>query len=192
MTVKRHLEREPFVRATLAFLTLLALKRQLAYLIMVATLPYQLNWQNQHSCSYMLVFLSFLANDINVFSGLTMINYDYSSFMHFFLRPDHVFALDDYFGWFKQSVMRWLDIAQVKAKERIRKAVEVDKVCSIYRACALHSADRHLSTVGFLLFSVSLILCEYAWAYFYHSILFAISVMFDVVPCLCVVIILSL
>ena len=39
-----------------------------------------------------------------------------------------MYALDDYHMWFKQSVIRWLDIAQVKAKERIRKAVEIDKV----------------------------------------------------------------
>lgn len=39
-----------------------------------------------------------------------------------------MYALDDYHTWFKQSVIRWLDIAQVKAKERIRKAVEIDKV----------------------------------------------------------------
>ena len=39
-----------------------------------------------------------------------------------------MYALDDYHGWFKQSVIRWIDIAQVKAKERIRKAVEIDKV----------------------------------------------------------------
>lgn len=39
-----------------------------------------------------------------------------------------MYALDDYHTWFKQSVLRWLDIAQVKAKERIKKAVEIDKV----------------------------------------------------------------
>lgn len=39
-----------------------------------------------------------------------------------------MYALDDYHGWFKQSVMRWFDIAHVKAKERIRKAVELDQV----------------------------------------------------------------
>lgn len=39
-----------------------------------------------------------------------------------------MYALDDYHGWFKQSVLRWLDIAQVKAKERIKRAVEIDKV----------------------------------------------------------------
>ena len=49
-----------------------------------------------------------------------------------FIRSDHEYALDDYHGWFKQAVIRWLDIAQVKAKERIRKAVEIDKVCSSY------------------------------------------------------------
>lgn len=41
-----------------------------------------------------------------------------------------MYALDDYHGWFKQSAMRWFDIAQVKAKERIRKAVELDQVRS--------------------------------------------------------------
>ncbi|KAJ7390160.1 BAI1-associated protein [Desmophyllum pertusum] len=46
-------------------------------------------------------------------------------------KPDHVYALDDYHTWFKQSVIRWLDIAQVKAKERIRKAVEIDKILRI-------------------------------------------------------------
>lgn len=46
-------------------------------------------------------------------------------------KPDHIYALDDYHGWFKQPVMRWLDIAQVKAKERIRKAVEIDKILRI-------------------------------------------------------------
>ena len=49
-------------------------------------------------------------------------------FLLFFLRSDHLYALDDYHHWFKQSVMRWLDIAQVKARERIRKAVEIDTV----------------------------------------------------------------
>ena len=39
-----------------------------------------------------------------------------------------MYALDDYHGWFKQSILRWLDIAQVKAKERIKRAVEIDKV----------------------------------------------------------------
>ena len=42
-----------------------------------------------------------------------------------------MYALDDYHGWFKQSAMRWFDIAQVKAKERIRKAVELDQVRSL-------------------------------------------------------------
>lgn len=46
-------------------------------------------------------------------------------------KSDHVYALDDYHTWFKQSVIRWLDIAQVKAKERIRKAVEIDKILKI-------------------------------------------------------------
>ncbi|XP_020607339.1 BAI1-associated protein 3-like isoform X2 [Orbicella faveolata] len=46
-------------------------------------------------------------------------------------KPDRVYALDDYHTWFKQSVIRWLDIAQVKAKERIRKAVEIDKILRI-------------------------------------------------------------
>ncbi|XP_078347490.1 BAI1-associated protein 3-like isoform X1 [Oculina patagonica] len=46
-------------------------------------------------------------------------------------KPDHVYALDDYHTWFKQSVIRWIDIAQVKAKERIRKAVEIDKILKI-------------------------------------------------------------
>lgn len=45
--------------------------------------------------------------------------------------PDHVYALDDYHGWFKQSILRWLDIAQVKAKERIKRAVEIDKILRI-------------------------------------------------------------
>ena len=40
-----------------------------------------------------------------------------------------MFALDDYHQWFKQSVLRWFDIANEKAKERIRRAVEIDKVC---------------------------------------------------------------
>ena len=43
-----------------------------------------------------------------------------------------MYALDDYHTWFKQSVIRWIDIAQVKAKERIRKAVEIDKVHCAY------------------------------------------------------------
>ena len=74
-----------------------------------------------------------------------------------------MFALDDYHGWFKQSVMRWLDIAQVKAKERIRKAVEVDKVCSIYRAYALHCrpTPEHSRFPPFSVSHVSLIQCEY-------------------------------
>ena len=52
-------------------------------------------------------------------------------FLLFFLRSDHLYALDDYHHWFKQSVMRWLDIAQVKARERIRKAVEIDTVWTL-------------------------------------------------------------
>ncbi|XP_068717844.1 BAI1-associated protein 3-like [Montipora capricornis] len=46
-------------------------------------------------------------------------------------KSDNVYALDDYHGWFKQSVTRWFDIAQVKAKERIRKAVEIDQLLRI-------------------------------------------------------------
>ncbi|CAH3143387.1 unnamed protein product [Porites evermanni] len=46
-------------------------------------------------------------------------------------KSDHLYALDDYHHWFKQSVMRWLDIAQVKARERIRKAVEIDTILRI-------------------------------------------------------------
>ena len=52
-------------------------------------------------------------------------------FLLVFLRSDHLYALDDYHHWFKQSVMRWLDIAQVKARERIRKAVEIDTVWTL-------------------------------------------------------------
>lgn len=46
-------------------------------------------------------------------------------------KSDNMYALDDYHGWFKQSAMRWFDIAQVKAKERIRKAVELDQILRI-------------------------------------------------------------
>ena len=55
----------------------------------------------------------------------------FSNNYRLFVRPDNMYALDDYHGWFKQSAMRWFDIAQVKAKERIRKAVELDQVRSL-------------------------------------------------------------
>lgn len=64
------------------------------------------------------------ASWVTAFSGVTL----FVIFLLFFLRSDHLYALDDYHHWFKQSVMRWLDIAQVKARERIRKAVEIDTV----------------------------------------------------------------
>ena len=44
-------------------------------------------------------------------------------------REGQVFALNDFHHWFKQSVLRWFNIANDKAKERIRRAVEIDKVC---------------------------------------------------------------
>ena len=65
-------------------------------------------------------------------SPITLLFYGYILLI-FFIRSDNVYALDDYHGWFKQSVTRWFDIAQVKAKERIRKAVEIDQVLTFWR-----------------------------------------------------------
>ncbi|KAK3709664.1 hypothetical protein QZH41_010991, partial [Actinostola sp. cb2023] len=42
-------------------------------------------------------------------------------------REEHVFGLDDFHLWFKTVVLRWFDIAHTKAKQRIRKAIAVDK-----------------------------------------------------------------
>jgi len=33
-----------------------------------------------------------------------------------------------YYQWFRFAVQKWLDIAKVKAKQRIQKAVQLDKV----------------------------------------------------------------
>lgn len=41
---------------------------------------------------------------------------------------EHTFGLDDFHLWFKTVVLRWFDIAQAKAKQRIKKAIAVDKV----------------------------------------------------------------
>lgn len=61
-----------------------------------------------------------------------------------------MYALDDYHGWFKQSAMRWFDIAQVKAKERIRKAVELDQVLRRFYGEA-HAKDSELYSRSSLL-----------------------------------------
>ncbi|XP_048575567.1 BAI1-associated protein 3 isoform X2 [Nematostella vectensis] len=53
---------------------------------------------------------------------------------------DAVSALEDFYQWFKTSVTRWFEIAEDRANERIKKAVELDEFLRV-DASVMHSTS---------------------------------------------------
>uniref|UniRef100_A0A6P8IKU0 BAI1-associated protein 3-like isoform X2 n=1 Tax=Actinia tenebrosa TaxID=6105 RepID=A0A6P8IKU0_ACTTE len=65
---------------------------------------------------------------------------------HVKTSDNQVHGFDDFHLWFKSAVVRWLDIAQSKAKDRIAKAIAIDKFLRVDPS-VMHSTSA-VDTVG--------------------------------------------
>lgn len=46
-------------------------------------------------------------------------------------QSDHkTLAICKYYEWFKPAVDKWLDLAKLKAMQRVRRASELDRICT--------------------------------------------------------------
>lgn len=46
-------------------------------------------------------------------------------------QSDHkTLAICKYYEWFRPAVDKWLDLAKLKAVQRVRRAAELDRICT--------------------------------------------------------------
>lgn len=46
------------------------------------------------------------------------------------LSDQKTLIICNYYEWFKPAVDKWLDLAKLKAVQRIRRAAELDRICT--------------------------------------------------------------
>ena len=64
-------------------------------------------------------------------------------------------AICSYYEWYRPVVNRWLTIAKHKSMQRIKKAVELDRVGTAHSSTEIASEPRHQCNTRFLGISVS-------------------------------------